>query len=134
MLTQSLNAELEGYHIYSLSKPYDSLSLWAKYAAGHSGYCLEFANDGPFFEYAKEVEYGDFALMDLTGPILYLLQVSISFILQKKTGGESGILLPPCLASADESYTSAIVLCITNVQNVLRLQRFFSWRLCGHGC
>jgi hypothetical protein len=66
ILTQSLNAELEGYRIYSLSKRYDNLSLWAKYAAGHSGYCLEFANDGPFFEYAKEVEYGDSALMDLT--------------------------------------------------------------------
>ena len=53
-MSELLNAELEGYRIYSLSKRYDNLNLWAKYAADHSGYCLEFANEGPLFEHAKE--------------------------------------------------------------------------------
>jgi len=35
------------------------MSMWAKYAGNHTGYCLEFANVGPFFGLAKEVSYGD---------------------------------------------------------------------------
>lgn len=68
IMSQLLNAELEGYRIYSLSKRYDNLGLWAKYAADHSGYCLEFANEGPLFDCAKEVTYGDSMEMDLTSP------------------------------------------------------------------
>jgi hypothetical protein len=68
LLAQSLNKELEGYRVYSLSKRYDNLSLWAKYAAGHSGYCLEFANEGDLFEFAREVMYRDSALMDVANP------------------------------------------------------------------
>ena len=63
--TQILHAELESFRIYSLSKRYDNLSLWAKYAADHSGYCLEFCNEGPMFEHAKEVIYGPAPLMDV---------------------------------------------------------------------
>jgi len=59
---------LEGHRIYSLSKRYDNLSLWAKYADGHSGYCLEFANEGEFFERAVEVIYGESIPMDVTNP------------------------------------------------------------------
>jgi len=69
MMAQSLNAELEDYRIYSLSKRYDNLMLWAKYAANHSGYCLEFANEGPFAS-ACEVTYGDYTL-DVTDPDPY---------------------------------------------------------------
>jgi hypothetical protein len=68
MFAESLNAELEGYRVYSLSMRYDNLALWAKYAANHSGYCLEFANEGPLFEHAKEVTYGDSIQMDMTNP------------------------------------------------------------------
>jgi len=60
-LAQSFYAELEDCRIYSLSKRYDNLSLWAKYAANHSGYCLEFANKGPFAS-ACEVTYGEYTL------------------------------------------------------------------------
>src|SRR5713226_8336056 len=38
IMSELLNAELEGYRIYALTKRYDNLSLWAKYAADHSGY------------------------------------------------------------------------------------------------
>jgi hypothetical protein len=34
--------------------------LWGTYAASHTGYCLEFANTGPLFDYAREVTYGEY--------------------------------------------------------------------------
>ena len=52
--------------MYTLSKRFDNLSLWAKYAADHTGYCLEFANDGPLFsERVMEVIDGECALFDV---------------------------------------------------------------------
>ena len=68
IMSELLNAELEGYRIYSLSKRWDNPSMWAKYGANHSGYCLEFANDGDLFAQAKAVIYGDSTQMDVTNP------------------------------------------------------------------
>jgi len=68
VLTKCLNEELSDWRIYSLSKRHDNLSLWATYAGNHSGYCLEFANVGPFFECAMEVSYGETMEMDLANP------------------------------------------------------------------
>jgi hypothetical protein len=68
IMAKLLNKEMEGFRIYSLSRRYDNLSLWAKYASDHSGYCLEFANEGPLFTHAKEVIYGDSTLMDVMNP------------------------------------------------------------------
>jgi hypothetical protein len=65
MVVQALDAELQEYRIYSLSKRYDNTNLWAQYAAQHRGYCLEFANEVPLFEYAKEVSYMHPAQMDV---------------------------------------------------------------------
>lgn len=64
-MSELLNAELEGYRIYSMSKRPDNLALWAKYAGNHSGYCLEFKNEGPLFACATEVTYGDVVEMDV---------------------------------------------------------------------
>jgi hypothetical protein len=44
------------------------MGLWAKYAADHSGYCLEFVNEGPLFEQTLEVIYGESIQMDVTKP------------------------------------------------------------------
>jgi hypothetical protein len=63
-----MNAELEGFHVYSMTKRWDNLSLWAKYAADHTGYCLEFSNEGPLFCHAREVLYGDALPMDVRNP------------------------------------------------------------------
>ena len=42
------------------------MSLWAKYAADHTGYCLEFVNEGPLFgEHFMEVIYGEYAPFDV---------------------------------------------------------------------
>jgi len=68
IFSEGLNSELKDYRIYSMSKRYDNMSLWAKYAGDHTGYCLEFANEGPLFEQAMEVTYGDSIQMDLTNP------------------------------------------------------------------
>jgi len=67
-LTEILHAELKDYRIYSMSKRVDNLNLWAKYAGDHSGYCLEFANEGPLFEKAREVLYEDSLQMDVNNP------------------------------------------------------------------
>jgi hypothetical protein len=63
MMAGALYKELNDYRIYSMSKRYDNLGMWAKYAANHSGYCLEFANEG-LFSSACEVIYGEY-LLDL---------------------------------------------------------------------
>ena len=65
-LSKILNAQMEHFRVYSLSKRFDNLSLWAKYAAGHTGYCLEFANEGPLFgEHVMEIVYGEYAPFDV---------------------------------------------------------------------
>jgi hypothetical protein len=68
ILTEALHSELMDYRIYSMSTRYDNLSLWAKYAGDHSGYCLEFVNEGPLFETARDVMYEDTLQMDLNNP------------------------------------------------------------------
>lgn len=66
MMAKELNARLqERWRIYSLSKRYDNMSLWAKYAGNHSGYCLEFMNEGPFFGRAREVVYDQSFRIDI---------------------------------------------------------------------
>ncbi len=66
-LQKLMNSHMERYRVYSLSRRYNNLSLWAGYAGKHSGYCLEFANEGPFFGTAQEVVYDDSAqLVDVT--------------------------------------------------------------------
>jgi hypothetical protein len=67
-MSELLNSELEGYRVYSLSKRPDNPALWAKYAGNHSGYCLEFRNEGLLFACAKEVTYGDATEMDVLNP------------------------------------------------------------------
>lgn len=65
-LSRILNSQMEQFRVYSLSKRFDNLSLWAKYAAAHSGYCLEFANEGPLFgEHVTEVVYREYSAFDV---------------------------------------------------------------------
>jgi hypothetical protein len=66
-LSKILNSQMEQFRVYSLTKRFDNLSLWAKYAADHSGYCLEFANQGPLFgDHVMEVVYGEYAPFDVS--------------------------------------------------------------------
>jgi hypothetical protein len=57
IILKVLDAELEGYRIYSMTKRFDRMNLWALYAANHTGYCLEFENTGAFLGCAKDVAY-----------------------------------------------------------------------------
>lgn len=56
LMSEDLNSLFSKYRIFCLSKRYDNMSLWAKYANDHKGYCLEFRNNG-FFKLAHEVTY-----------------------------------------------------------------------------
>ena len=55
-MSSILNRELWTAIAYRIPCPkrYDNLSLWDRYAAHHSGYCLEFSNEGALFEHAKD--------------------------------------------------------------------------------
>ena len=54
-----------------MTRRYDMGNLWALYADGHRGYCLEFENVGPLFEHARDVNYLDLKDMVSRGPILF---------------------------------------------------------------
>jgi hypothetical protein len=61
-----INRQMEQFRVYSLSKRFDNLSLWATYASEHTAYCLEFANEGSLFgERVMEVVYGEYTPFDL---------------------------------------------------------------------
>lgn len=65
-MARVLNAHMERFRVYSLSKRFNNLSLWAKYADDHRGYCLEFANEGPLFgAHVMEVVYGERLVFDV---------------------------------------------------------------------
>lgn len=65
-LVQSLDTQLKDFRVYSMAKRYDMGNLWALYADGHRGYCLEFENVGPMFEHAKDVNYLDLKDMEIS--------------------------------------------------------------------
>jgi hypothetical protein len=66
-LVELLDDQLKDFRVYSMTKRYDMGNLWALYADGHCGYCLEFQNAGPMFEHAKDVTYLE--LKDMEIPI-----------------------------------------------------------------
>ena len=66
-LTRLLHENSTKTRVFSMSKRWNSMKMWAKYADNHKGCCLEFANTGMFAS-AREVEYGDVVELDLTKP------------------------------------------------------------------
>jgi hypothetical protein len=71
-LSKILNRNLggdKGFRIYSMTKRWDNLALWAKYADDYRGYCLEFVNEGELFQpHTVEVRYEASAPIDITDP------------------------------------------------------------------
>jgi hypothetical protein len=65
-MVRLLDEELRDFRIYSMTRRYDMGNLWALYANGHRGYCLEFQNVGPLFEHAKDVNYLDRKDMEIS--------------------------------------------------------------------
>ena len=65
-LVQLLDDQLKDFRVYSMTKRYDMGNLWALYADGHRGCCLEFQNVGPMFEHAKDVSYLDLKDMEIS--------------------------------------------------------------------
>jgi hypothetical protein len=66
IMVRILDKELEGYRIYSMTKRYDRMNMWALYAGNHRGYCLEFENTGDLFCHAKDVSYLEKTAMDIS--------------------------------------------------------------------
>ncbi len=56
-LVRLMDDQLKDFRVYSMAKRYEMGNLWALYADGHRGYCLEFENVGPLFERANDVNY-----------------------------------------------------------------------------
>jgi hypothetical protein len=67
---EGLPKQFENQRIYSVSKQPNNLHLWKKYAAGHTGYCLEFRSNGLFKGHIREVRYRDCYEADITAPEL----------------------------------------------------------------
>jgi hypothetical protein len=65
LLEKTIRKEFEDFRVYSLTKRFNNLSLWENYAANHTGYCLEFANQG-IFKVANEVNYEDAPEFDIS--------------------------------------------------------------------
>ena len=65
ILERTIREEFEFFRVYSLSKRFNNLSLWENYAANHTGYCLEFANDG-VFRLANNVTYDNAPEFDIS--------------------------------------------------------------------
>jgi hypothetical protein len=66
-MSESFYSLTENTRIFSMSKRWDNMALWAKYADNHRGYCLEFANTG-LFNAAREVIYDDTYQLNVTDP------------------------------------------------------------------
>lgn len=65
-MVQLLDDQLKDFRVYSMAKRFDMGNLWALYADGHRGYCLEFENVGPMFGHAKDVNYLDLKDMEIS--------------------------------------------------------------------
>lgn len=94
-ISRILNSELQHIHIYSLTKRYDNMCLWETYAHNHTGYCMEFANDG-LFAYSREVIYDDTVAVDVTNPTqldaFFVFYKSKDYIIEE----EFRIVTPRC--------------------------------------
>ncbi len=66
-MSESFYSLTENTRIFSMSKRWDNMALWAKYADNHRGYCLEFAEAGLFLA-AREVVYDDTLRLDIRDP------------------------------------------------------------------
>ncbi len=50
---------LDKIGVFCMSEKKDHLLLWSHYAQGHTGFCLEFQSNSPFFVIAQKVKYND---------------------------------------------------------------------------
>jgi hypothetical protein len=115
-LVRLLDDQLKGFRIYSMAKRYDMGNLWALYADGHRGYCLEFQNVGPMFAHAKDMNY--LALKDMaisvTDPSLRNGDFFFCKTLEWSCEEEVRLVLsrndPRCKVEFDPSWLTRIIL------------------------
>jgi hypothetical protein len=66
-VTPAFHRQMELHRVYSMTTRPDNVHLWKHYAGDHTGYCLEFQNNG-LFSYARTVIYGDEVELDFCNP------------------------------------------------------------------
>ena len=64
---KSFHEAMEGHRLYSMTTRPDNDHLWEAYAAGHTGWCLEFENQS-LFVYAHHVIYDVERRIDFSSP------------------------------------------------------------------
>jgi hypothetical protein len=64
-MAKILYARTENTRVFSMSKRWNNLSMWWKYADEHRGYCLEFGKVGIIFNLARPVLYDESFELDL---------------------------------------------------------------------
>jgi hypothetical protein len=96
-----VDEDLAARRVYSMSVRWDNTKMWAQYANGHRGYCLEFLNDADdrLFGMARQVIYDDSYEMDLIddghiSPVWYVFkhpdwrsEEEVRIVLPRKLGG-----------------------------------------------
>lgn len=83
-IKEILYARFDEYRIFSMSKRWNNLAMWAWYAENHRGYCLEFANKG-LFEVAEAVVYDDTGEVDVSDEA----QLTFNWFSRKATDWQS---------------------------------------------
>lgn len=115
-LVRLLDEQLKDFRVYSMTKRYDMGNLWALYADGHRGYCLEFRNTGPLFEHAMDVAYLDLKDMEVAITDRSLLQGHFLFCKTLEWSCEQEVRLVQSRVSAkskvpiDPSWLTRIIL------------------------
>ena len=113
-LSATLNLELETHRIYSMTTRPNNEYLWMTYAKEHTGYCLEFQNNGLPFILGQLVVYVDAVTVDITEPD----EISALFLFKKTLAykqEEEVRIIPfprgaPSLVSFEPSLLTRIIL------------------------
>jgi hypothetical protein len=111
-MTEELYKHFDQYRIFSLSKRWDNLNLWATYADCHRGYCLEFARID-LFEFAREVSYDVYDHVPLTDEEQWRLAWFYSKSPEWRCEEEVRIVLPNFFPGGQERVVSSD--CLTRI-------------------
>lgn len=111
-MTEELYKHFNEYRIFSLSKRWDNLNLWATYSDCHRGYCLEFARTD-LFEFAREVSYDVYDHVPLTDEEQWRHAWFYSKAPEWKNEEEIRIVLPNFFPGGQERVVSSA--CLTRI-------------------
>jgi hypothetical protein len=113
-MSRAFNEMSAKTRVLSLATRWNNMSMWAKYAADHTGYCLEFANVGGFTA-AKPVVYGDVFNFDVTSPTAIVDSLEFTYRKTMDWANEEeyrlvGPSVAPSRLEIDPSWLTRIIL------------------------